>query len=208
MDRISGPRGSYTKSAARQREVLDAALRLVGERGFDATTLQLIADDAGMSKAGVLHHFGSRESLMLAIVRHRDEMNRRHYQGTEDGALDASFELIAHNSIVPGLVGLFAVLAAQAAADRGESERRRYFAGRYARARAGFARRFEQRRSRAAANHAIDSEVAATLLLACMDGLQLQWLHDPTIDMGAHLRVLVDALLPNDDPDSRRAGES
>ena len=43
--------------------IRDAALRLIGERGFDAATVREIARAAGVSGGLVRHHFGSKEGL-------------------------------------------------------------------------------------------------------------------------------------------------
>ena len=63
-----GRRGPYAKTEQFRLDVLDAALGLVAAHGFDAATLQLIADEVGRSKAGLLHHFGSRDALLLAAA--------------------------------------------------------------------------------------------------------------------------------------------
>jgi AcrR family transcriptional regulator len=192
----SGPRGSYAKSAGFRRAVLDTALSILAERGFDATTLQLIADEVGRSKAGLLHHFGSRENLMLEIVRHRDDVNRARFPADPDGGFGASEDLVAHNATVPGLVALFAVVSALAASDTSDTDRREYFIARYERNREAFARRLAQEQQAGTIRADIDPHVAASLLIAAMDGLQVQWLLDERVDMAEHLRALVDLLSP------------
>jgi AcrR family transcriptional regulator len=189
--RTSGARGTYAKTEAFRAEVLDAALRIVAEQGFDAATLQLIADQMQRSKAGLLHHFGSRERLMLEIARHRDETNRQLFRPDPEGTLSATVELVAHNATVPGLVALFAVVSALAASDPTDSERRGYFIERYARGREGFARRIAAGQEAGLLRDDIPAETAATLVIAAMDGLQIQWLLDPSIDMAEHLRNLI-----------------
>ena len=47
---------------------LAAATRLFAERGFDGTTIQLIADEVGVSKPAVLHHFPSKEDFRRAVL--------------------------------------------------------------------------------------------------------------------------------------------
>jgi AcrR family transcriptional regulator len=49
--------------------LLEAALRRFASAGFDGTSLQRIADDAGLSKSSVLYHFGSKEALLDAALR-------------------------------------------------------------------------------------------------------------------------------------------
>jgi len=52
-----------------QTEILDAAERLVRSEGPAALKLTRVADEVGMSHAGVLHHIGSAERLMLLLQR-------------------------------------------------------------------------------------------------------------------------------------------
>jgi AcrR family transcriptional regulator len=47
---------------------LAAATHLFAERGFDGTSIQLIADEVGVSKPAVLHHFPSKEDLRRAVL--------------------------------------------------------------------------------------------------------------------------------------------
>jgi len=47
---------------------LAAATRLFAERGFDGTTIQLIADEVSVSKPAILHHFPSKEALRVAVL--------------------------------------------------------------------------------------------------------------------------------------------
>lgn len=190
------PRGQYAKTEQFRLDVLDAALRILAARGFDATTLQLVAEEVGRSKAGLLHHFGSREALMLEIVRHRDEVDRAAYPAGDDGRFEASVSLVAHNATVPGLVALFAVVASLAATDTAPTARREYFRTRYARNREGFARRIAALQSDGALRDDIAPQAAARLILATMDGLQTQWLLDPGIDMADDLRTLFALLAP------------
>lgn len=49
--------------------ILDAAETLFAEHGFDAVSMNAIAERAGVSKANVFHHFTSKQDLYLAVVR-------------------------------------------------------------------------------------------------------------------------------------------
>ncbi|GAB3602775.1 TetR/AcrR family transcriptional regulator [Microbacterium aureliae] len=192
----AGPRGAYAKSAGFREAVLDTALHMLAERGFDATTLQLIADEVGRSKAGLLHHFGSRENLMLEIIRRRDEVNRRRFPRDAGGGFATTVDLVAHNATVPGLVALFAVVSALAATDIQPTPRRDYFVGRYARNRDHFGRHIASAQAAGTVRSDIDAGVAASLVLAAMDGLQIQWLLDDEVDMAEHLGALIGLLTP------------
>jgi AcrR family transcriptional regulator len=50
----------------RQR-IIDTATRLFAQRGYDGTSLQLIADEMGMTKAAVYHHFRTKAEIQRAI---------------------------------------------------------------------------------------------------------------------------------------------
>lgn len=49
-------------------DVIAAATRLMAARGFDGTSLQDIADEVGVSKPAVLHHFASKELIHEAVM--------------------------------------------------------------------------------------------------------------------------------------------
>jgi AcrR family transcriptional regulator len=49
-------------------ELLDRAAALFARRGFAKTSVQAVADSAGLSKAGLLHHFASKEALRDAVL--------------------------------------------------------------------------------------------------------------------------------------------
>jgi AcrR family transcriptional regulator len=53
---------------ATARAVLEAAMRLFGEAGFDAVTVDEIAAAAGVAKGAVYHYFPSKEALFEAVL--------------------------------------------------------------------------------------------------------------------------------------------
>ncbi len=62
-------------AAARQAEatkeaILQSVARIVSEEGADALTIDEVAKSAAVSKGGVLHHFPSKEALLLAAFAH------------------------------------------------------------------------------------------------------------------------------------------
>jgi AcrR family transcriptional regulator len=54
-------------SAARTR-ILDAALELFAKHGVSATSLQMIADAIGVTKAAVYHQFPAKDQIVLAVT--------------------------------------------------------------------------------------------------------------------------------------------
>jgi len=49
--------------------ILDAAVRLFSQHGYDGVSMRRIAEQAGVSKANIYHHFASKEALYFAILR-------------------------------------------------------------------------------------------------------------------------------------------
>lgn len=52
----------------RKREIIKAAVNLVGEKGYYGTSLKEIADEVGMSQPGMLHYIGNKENLLSMLV--------------------------------------------------------------------------------------------------------------------------------------------
>lgn len=49
--------------------MLDTALELFSRYSFAGTSLQLIADELGLTKAAIYYHFRTREQLLLALMK-------------------------------------------------------------------------------------------------------------------------------------------
>jgi AcrR family transcriptional regulator len=64
-----------TAHAERSREILDAAVQHFAAGGYSQTDVQDIADRVGVGKGTVYRHFGNKEGLFLAAVKHaRDQL--------------------------------------------------------------------------------------------------------------------------------------
>jgi AcrR family transcriptional regulator len=55
-------------------EVVEVALRLFLDRGYDNTPMSLLARRLGLTKAGIYHHFASKEDLLFVV--HKTAMER------------------------------------------------------------------------------------------------------------------------------------
>ncbi|HEX4336621.1 MAG TPA: TetR/AcrR family transcriptional regulator [Polyangiaceae bacterium] len=62
-------RSQSERVAESDRKVLGAALRLIGERGYRATSLAAIGEEAGYSRGLVHERFGSKAGLLWALVK-------------------------------------------------------------------------------------------------------------------------------------------
>ncbi|MDT0270955.1 helix-turn-helix domain-containing protein, partial [Streptomyces sp. DSM 44915] len=54
--------------SAAQTRILDAALELIAEHGVSGTSLQMIADALGVTKAAVYHQFKTKEAIVIALT--------------------------------------------------------------------------------------------------------------------------------------------
>ncbi len=66
------PRGQFDRSERRaltRARLLEAAARVYAQRGFAGATLDQVAGEAGFTKGAVYAHFGSKENLLLALLR-------------------------------------------------------------------------------------------------------------------------------------------
>jgi AcrR family transcriptional regulator len=190
---------SNTARGRSQRDrVLRAAMDIFAAQGFRGASLDAVADAVGMTRQGLLHYFPSKVQLLLGVLEVRNEDDIALVERlTEDSHAfaDALVALARHNHERPELIRLFTVLAAESV-DAGHPGHDR-FVERYRGVRAGFTERIEaeQREGR------IDARIApaslAVLLIALMDGLQLQHLLEPAaVDMAAPLADLLALLAP------------
>jgi AcrR family transcriptional regulator len=56
------------RRSAAQHRILDAALTLIADYGVGGTSLQMIADAVGVTKAAVYHQFRTKEELVIALT--------------------------------------------------------------------------------------------------------------------------------------------
>lgn len=58
------------RTEATRRKILDAAVQLLGERGYAGLRTADVAIAAGVSKGAQTHHFPSKDDLVVAVVEH------------------------------------------------------------------------------------------------------------------------------------------
>lgn len=56
--------------ASSRSEILDAALRVVDVVGGADITYQSVAEEAGLTKAGLMYHFPTKDAMMAAVIEH------------------------------------------------------------------------------------------------------------------------------------------
>ena len=68
-----------TRSTRQQADdrILDRAAALFAQHGFAHTSVQSVADAVGLSKAGLLHHFPTKDALRAAVLDQAGTLGRR-----------------------------------------------------------------------------------------------------------------------------------
>jgi AcrR family transcriptional regulator len=180
----------------RRSQLIEEATLVISRVGFARFTISELARECGITRAGVLHHFASREELLLAVLRARDE-NDAAAVIADAPALGGDVRtildlLVARNATQPEIVRLYTVLSAEAL-DAGHP------------AHAYFVERWDRTISLLAellGGWDRPAREIAIEIHAFMDGLQLDWLRDPRIDLTAQWAAFADDLF------ARRTGKN
>ncbi|GAA0432631.1 TetR/AcrR family transcriptional regulator [Leifsonia naganoensis] len=185
-------RGSYAKGVAKREEILSTALEVIAREGYRGASVKELADAAGLSQAGLLHYFDSKDELFTEILRKRDDLDLETYRSASGDPFRVFLRVMRHNAEVPGLVELYTRLAAEASDHAHPAHR--FFVARRAAMHALFDGMVDD--AKRAGRYPADLDTAAfgTILNATADGLQTVWLQEPTIDMASELERLLVAL--------------
>ncbi len=174
------PRRTYSQGRESQDLILETALEVIERKGYSATSLRDIAAEVGMTQAGLLHHFGTKENLLVEVLRQRDYVNRR-ILAAEPGDEPTTIRMARHNAHLPGLVHLYVSLAAAAADPTHPGNE--FFLRRDAEIH-GLMTRDIMARQRAGTFPAdADAAMVARVFIAISDGLQAQWTVNPSLDL-------------------------
>ncbi|AMM22008.1 hypothetical protein AX769_19985 [Frondihabitans sp. PAMC 28766] len=188
------PSRRYAKGDAKRAEILSAALAVIGERGYRHSSLQEIADAVGLTKAGVLHYFDSREDLLVEVLRERDDADEARLLPDDGDIIDLLPRALRHNAEVPGLVQLYSRLVVESEA--AEHPGHAYIDDRYAQIETTLGEAARARQEAGEIRIDLDPAMIARILTAVSDGIQLQWLHDPAIDMSGTFETVLGLLTP------------
>ena len=97
------------KGEDRRQRILAVAQRLLTRNGWRATTLAQIASEAGVTSAGLLHHFSSKEQLLHAVLDARDTQDADDADVSGDLVVEIR-KVVTRMERHPELVGTFVVL--------------------------------------------------------------------------------------------------
>ena len=182
-------------------QILDETLKIVAERGYNGFGIQELATRCGLTKPGLLHHFGSKDQLLVTLLNEvdakeeaevsalfADEMRKASDASTARGLFQRSLRIIAARSFArPELTRLQVVLRAEALYP--EHPAHAYFAQRH-KARL-------ERMTKGVALFSPSPEPIARQVLAMLSGLEEQWLReDAQFDFLAECERFFELLLP------------
>jgi AcrR family transcriptional regulator len=172
-----------TRSEERRAEIVRATLEVIAERGYRGASLAAVAERVGLTQQGLLHHFPTKEALLVAVLGERDQWDA--LPGTEWRA-ELLVALVEYNAMRPGIIQTFSALLGESVTEGHPA--REFFTRRYTTVRADMAVALRAEYGERLPS-GLTPERAAPLLVAVMDGLQYQWLLDPeSVDMAAAFR--------------------
>jgi AcrR family transcriptional regulator len=179
--------------AERRTEIIAAATRLISERGYRGVTLEAIANEVGITKAGLQHHFTTKTDLLISVLKARDDDDLSYALNdavvtTQEDFLDRWRASLQRTFERREIIRLFTVLAAESLDENHPAHD--YFERRMEIGRREF-REYMQGWFHDPAKVAVD-------FMSYLDGLQLAWLRDPTIDFRGHGIAFMRLLLSGD----------
>jgi AcrR family transcriptional regulator len=183
---------------AKREQILKAAVEIFGNKGSTNGTLADVAEQVGITHAGVLHHFGSKQKLLLEVLAYRDqadvaELAEKHIPGGPELFLHLVRTAFA-NEKRPGIVQAYTVLSAESVTD--DHPARDYFEERYTTLRREVTAAFHELCAQEGVRDPDTIAAASAAILAVMDGLQLQWLlHPGTVELGETSEFAIQAIV-------------
>ncbi|MEV0090664.1 TetR/AcrR family transcriptional regulator [Streptomyces sp. NPDC050738] len=200
---IRTPRGRYAKGVRRRKEILAVALDVFAMLGEKGALIKEIADRMGMSQAGVLRYFGSREGLLIWALAERDRLAKeRIAQESYADPISPMAVTLRRSGDVAGLVRLYVSMAA--ASGFPDHPARDFFEVRNGDILIALREGLAELRAQGRMRPDVSPDAIARLALAAADGIQHQWLLDPTVDMGGVIDTIVALVVdPAPPPGSR-----
>jgi AcrR family transcriptional regulator len=181
----------FAKGEDRRQRILAVAQRMVSRNGGRGTTLGEIAQEAGVSSAGLLHHFASKEQLLNAVLDARDVDDLANADLAAD-TIEQLERVTDRFQRSPELIGMFTVLLAENL-DPGAPLHDR-FLGRYRDAVAIVADSIRRGQRAGRYRTDLDPAVKAAEIVAFLSGMETSWLLDPSIPITAVFREYTGSL--------------
>jgi AcrR family transcriptional regulator len=195
------------ESAENRKAIVRHAVEFFARYGYAETTLQAVAEQAGLTRAGLLHHFHSKEGLFVEAIevgRHWADHQVRHSAAAAEG-LAGIRELRKFLSDTDDVmqVRFVQMLQGEALHDDAPEHLLRYVRLRLAKVHAQVSQYLQEARNKGEIGD-VDIPALATMITATINGLQSQWLLDGSVDTGAALDALVELLACTAHPAAER----
>jgi AcrR family transcriptional regulator len=172
------------RSEAARKLIIDAAIKLLAEEGYQRATFTRIQDCSGVSRGLITYHFGSKAKLFEAVIAStRDTFSSEALEPLKGAAtgLDAIIGMITSYldrlSVNPKPAGVMLVLAVSADAD--EPEVKAAVSRRYAEMRTELHDWIERGQVDGSVAGDVDPAAYAALIEGIIRGVALQYLVDP-----------------------------
>ncbi len=173
----SGPGTRQARGRARRSIIVDSAITLFASRGFRGTTIAAVAEQAGLTDAGVLYHFRTKADLLLAVLSHYDERDGATFAASAGlGPAQEIARLRDWGEVMerePDLTALLVTLSAEHLRDR--SPTNTYFRVRYDSVATQFEKMFVRAAEHGLVRGDLDARAEAIAVVALLDGIRLQW---------------------------------
>ncbi|MFL0178147.1 TetR/AcrR family transcriptional regulator [Mycobacterium sp. SMC-15] len=168
------------KGEDRRQRILLAAEHLLARNGWRNTSLAQIARNAGVSAAGLLHHFASKEQLLHAVLDARDADDDIH--ADRSGDLIEEIQRVAERfTRAPELVGTFTVLLAENVLPEAPLHDRMLH--RYRSALEIVADLIRRGMDDGRYRTDLNATAKAAEIIAFINGMEMSWLLDPSIPL-------------------------
>src|SRR4051794_24777684 len=168
------------------QRIVDAMRSSVGRRGAAGSTFDHVAQEAGVSRGLLHYYFGSKERLLVEVVRRDCDIRLERLEQGLRGAdsMDQIIDVlvIEVRSFLEEDPGSQALLYEMFSASRTNEEIRSELADLYRRTRTKVAEVLRDKESEGVVALRGDAESVAALLFAIGDGIELQLVSDPAWD--------------------------
>jgi AcrR family transcriptional regulator len=176
-------------SSDKARLIVEAMRESVGEVGIAGSTFERVSDKAGVSRGLLHYYFGSKERLLVEVIR-RDTEIRISELGSELEAANSVDELIGaffgmfERTMSEGQ-GYVYMVSELFVAGRHSPELARELGELYRTARDAFAAILERKQAEGVIKLRFDADAVLAYLFAAGDGAAVQMLTDPSYDIEA-----------------------
>jgi AcrR family transcriptional regulator len=196
MEKVVIPRGPYRTGIKRRREIVDAASRIFARYGYAGGSLRQIAGDVGVTPAALARHFDNKYGLLQAVLTHWEQENDHWFDGAQGLEYYRRLpKLVEFHTSEPGLIELLLTVATEATDPQHPA--RAWAVARYDRTiRLGI--NYLHEAQDIGEIHPMDDaqiELEARGVFALMDGMQLQWLLNPSLPVAQLFKDQLDPIL-------------